>query len=59
MDSPGSVRGFHGSKNERMMGFVDFGWTHLNQKDVAQAGTGARLIDAANGILRASLGGEL
>jgi outer membrane protein assembly factor BamA len=40
-------------------GFFDLGWTHLNPKDAAQLGTGSRLIDATNGILRASLGGEL
>lgn len=41
------------------LGFFDLGWTHLNPRDAAQLGTGARLIDATNGVLRASLGGEL
>jgi hypothetical protein len=41
------------------VGFFDLGWTHLDAKDAAQLGSGARLIDATNGVLRASLGGEL
>jgi outer membrane protein assembly factor BamA len=40
-------------------GFFDLGWTHLDPKDAAQLGSGARLIDATNGVLRASVGGEL
>lgn len=40
-------------------GFFDLGWTHLDPNDAAQLGTGARLVDATNGVLRASLGGEL
>ena len=39
--------------------FFDLGWTHLDPKDAAQLGTGASLIDATNGILRASVGGEI
>jgi outer membrane protein insertion porin family len=39
--------------------FFDLGWTHLDQGAVSQLGTGARLIDKTNGLLRASLGGEL
>jgi outer membrane protein insertion porin family len=41
------------------VGFFDIGWTHLNPKDAAQLGTGARVIDETNGVLRASAGGEL
>jgi outer membrane protein assembly complex protein YaeT len=41
------------------VGFFDLGWTLLNPRASAQLGEGARLIDATNGILRASLGGEL
>jgi outer membrane protein assembly complex protein YaeT len=40
-------------------GFFDLGWTHLNPQEAVQLGDGARLIDATNGILRASSGGEL
>jgi outer membrane protein assembly factor BamA len=40
-------------------GFFDLGWTHLSRKDAAQLGAGARLIDTTNGVLRASMGGEL
>lgn len=41
------------------VGFFDLGWSRLNPKGAAQLGTGARLIEGANGVLRASLGGEL
>lgn len=41
------------------VGFFDLGWTHLDPKDAAQLGSGARLVNATNGVLRASLGGEL
>jgi outer membrane protein insertion porin family len=39
--------------------FFDLGWTHLNPKNAAQFGSGAMLVQRANGILRASLGGEM
>jgi outer membrane protein assembly factor BamA len=39
--------------------FFDLGWTHLDPRDAAQLGAGARLIEETNGVLRASLGGEL
>jgi outer membrane protein insertion porin family len=39
--------------------FSDLGWTHLDPGAVSQLGTGARLIQQTNGLLRASLGGEL
>jgi outer membrane protein insertion porin family len=41
------------------VGFFDLGWTHLDPAAVSQLGTGARLIQQTNGLLRASLGGEL
>jgi outer membrane protein assembly complex protein YaeT len=39
--------------------FMDLGWTHLSRLEASQLGTGASLLDATNGLLRASLGGEL
>jgi len=35
------------------------GWTHLDPKNAAQLGTCARLIKETNGVVRASLGGQL
>jgi hypothetical protein len=40
-------------------GFFDLGWTHLDPKEATQLGSGARLIEQTNAMLRASLGGEL
>ena len=41
------------------VGFADFGWTHLNPARGTQFYPGATLISATNGLLRASVGGEL
>lgn len=41
------------------VGFFDLGWTHLDSRHAKQLGAGARLIEKTNGVLRASLGGEL
>jgi outer membrane protein assembly factor BamA len=38
--------------------FLDLGWTQVRRGDVESA-HGARLIEATNGLLRASTGGEL
>ena len=40
------------------VGFADFGWTHLNPARGAQFYPGATLIDATNGLWRASVGWE-
>ncbi len=39
--------------------FFDLGWSHVSPFEASQLGTGARLVEATNGLLRASLGGEL
>jgi outer membrane protein assembly factor BamA len=40
-------------------GFLDLGWSHLNPDRTAQFFPGSKLVEITNGILRASLGGEL
>ncbi|HYK88478.1 MAG TPA: POTRA domain-containing protein [Acidobacteriota bacterium] len=39
--------------------FVDLGWTHVSPFEASQLGAGARLVKETNGLLRASVGGEL
>ncbi len=41
------------------LGFFDLGWTRLDPQNTAQSGSGARIIERTNGVIRSSLGGEL
>ncbi len=41
------------------VGFVDLGWTSLSSPEAAQVSKGALLVQETNGLLRASVGGEL
>lgn len=39
--------------------FMDLGWTHLSPFEAVQMSKEARLVEETNGLLRASVGGEL
>jgi outer membrane protein assembly factor BamA len=39
--------------------FMDLGWTHVSPFEAAQMSKAARLVEETNGLLRASMGGEL
>jgi outer membrane protein insertion porin family len=39
--------------------FMDLGWTHVSPFEAAQMSKEARLVEETNGLLRASMGGEL